>query len=136
MALNISHLNINNFYSVLKIIYTSIQDTQNKPGLHTNTKLKQLSVQKWIPPKACQSWQDLAAWQKHLPLAGHSCCLSTEYHLRLPSYIFALDHHNHQLQQILKTKQTQINKIGSLEFIVMYRQWFSNWLLGQFHWCP
>ena len=56
MALNISHLNINNFYSVLKIIYTSIQDTQNKPGLHTNTKLKQLSVQKWIPPKACQSW--------------------------------------------------------------------------------
>ena len=127
LALNISCLNINNFYSLLNITSTFIQDTHNKPGLHTNTKLKQLSVQIWTPPKACQSWQDLAAWQKHLPLAGHSCCLSTKYHLRLPSYIFALDHHNHRLQQILKTKQKQINKLVldySASFTGALKSWY------------
>ena len=63
--------------------------------------------------------------------------------------------HSNPKQQTIK-KQTKQNKqtnkkkkgmdtppktnaneqIGSLEFIVMYKQWFSNQLLGQFHWFP
>jgi len=76
-----------------------------KPGQHTNTRWKQLFVQKWTQPKACQNWEDLAAWQMSHLLADHSCYSSTECHLTLPSCTSPSVPHNHQFQKTLQQNE-------------------------------